>query len=74
MVGERGSLLPGFLPVFAGFIVINSMGLLPVVAVDGMNLVSRACLITAIAAVGLKTSLVEMRSVVLDGRHLSGAR
>jgi uncharacterized integral membrane protein (TIGR00698 family) len=63
MVTQVGPLVPRFLVFFAGFVVINSLGLVPKVAIDGMNLVSRACLITAIAAVGLKTSLVEMRSV-----------
>ena len=60
---QAASLVPGFLVIFAGFVVFNSLGLVPKVAIDGMNMVSRACLITAIAAVGLKTSLVEMRSV-----------
>lgn len=59
----KGRLLPGFLVAFAALVAINSLGLLPAPAVDGMNVVSRACLVMAIAAVGLKTSLVDMRAV-----------
>jgi uncharacterized integral membrane protein (TIGR00698 family) len=63
MVPQVGPLVPRFLIAFVGIVVINSLGLVPKVAIEGTDLVSRACLITAIAAVGLKTSLVEMRSV-----------
>jgi uncharacterized integral membrane protein (TIGR00698 family) len=59
----RGAPLPGFLLAFAALVAINSLGLLPAPVVEGMNLVSRACLVMAIAAVGLKTSLVDMRAV-----------
>jgi uncharacterized integral membrane protein (TIGR00698 family) len=59
----KGGLLPGFLLAFAGLVTINSLGLLPAPAVESMNTVSRACLVMAIAAVGLKTSLVDMRAV-----------
>ncbi len=48
--------VPLFLVGFAALVVINSLGWLPKVATDGANDVSRWCLVTAIAALGMKTS------------------
>ena len=62
--------LPGFAVVFALFVGIASMGWIPVPVVDLGSTVSRWFLVTAIAAIGMKTSLkslVDMgfRSVML---------
>jgi uncharacterized integral membrane protein (TIGR00698 family) len=48
--------LPLFLLGFAGLVALNSLGVLPKVAVDGAGEVSRWCLVVAIAALGMKTS------------------
>jgi uncharacterized integral membrane protein (TIGR00698 family) len=48
--------LPLFLIVFAGLVVVNSIGVLPRFAIDLANDVSRWCLVAAIAALGMKTS------------------
>ena len=53
-------LLPSFLAGFAFLVVANSLGLVPAAAADAMNFVSRACLVSAIAALGMKTSLQEL--------------
>ena len=45
--------LPMFLVGFAALVVINSIGLLPKVAIDLANDVSRWCLVAAIAALGM---------------------
>jgi uncharacterized integral membrane protein (TIGR00698 family) len=55
--------LPGFLIVFALLVVANSVGLLARVAIDLANDVSRWCLITAIAALGMKTSFKDLFAV-----------
>jgi uncharacterized integral membrane protein (TIGR00698 family) len=64
--GERSGgdpLLPPFLLAFAAFVVAGSLGWIPAGAGDALNQVSRACLVVAIAAVGLKTSLADVRKV-----------
>ncbi len=48
--------LPLFLVSFALLVLANSFGLLPKVLIDLANDVSRWCLVTAIAALGMKTS------------------
>lgn len=65
--GEPGRtgprILPGFLVAFAVLVVINSLGLVPealrTVLVDG----SRACLVVAIAGLGVRSSLQEIAAV-----------
>jgi uncharacterized integral membrane protein (TIGR00698 family) len=49
--------LPWFGVVFAAFVVITSLGWIPNAAIDAGSMVSRWCLVTAIAAIGMKTSL-----------------
>jgi uncharacterized integral membrane protein (TIGR00698 family) len=53
--------VPALLPLFLmGFVVImlaNTYGLIPPPLVALLNTISRACLVTAIAALGMKTSL-----------------
>jgi len=55
--------LPIFLVGFAALVVLNSLGLLPKVATDLANDVSRWCLVAAIAALGMKTSFKALFAV-----------
>jgi len=52
--------LPLFLVGFALLVLANSFGLLPRVAIDFANDVSRWCLVAAIAALGMKTSFKDL--------------
>jgi len=56
-------LLPPFLLAFVCLVGVNSLGWVPHAVGAAMNEVSRACLTIAIAAVGLKTSLADMKRV-----------
>jgi uncharacterized integral membrane protein (TIGR00698 family) len=56
-------LLPPFLLAFVGFVIVGSLGLIPKPVGVALNEVARACLVIAIAAVGLKTSPLEMKKV-----------
>ena len=59
--GERSRpSLPLFLVGFALLVLANSLGLLPRVAIDFANDVSRWCLVAAIAALGMKTSFKDL--------------
>ena len=49
--------LPWFAVVFAAFVVVTSLGWIPTEVIDAGSVVSRWCLVTAIAAIGMKTSL-----------------
>ncbi|MGZ5040140.1 MAG: YeiH family protein [Usitatibacter sp.] len=49
--------LPWFGVAFAALVVVTSMGWIPASAVEAGSIVSRWCLVTAIAAIGMKTSL-----------------
>jgi len=62
---RRGSdpLLPRFLLVFAALVLAGSFGLVPAAAGAALNGIARACLVVAIAAVGLKTSPLELKRV-----------
>jgi len=62
-VGKAGRQLPGFLVVFAALVVLNSMGVIPGAVLAVVKDVSRWCLVTAIAALGMKTSLKAMADV-----------
>jgi uncharacterized integral membrane protein (TIGR00698 family) len=55
--------VPLFLLGFAGLVALNSLGWLPKAAADGAAVVSRWCLVTAIAALGMKTSFKAMATV-----------
>ena len=61
--GSGDPLLPPFLLAFVAFVVAGSLGLIPEWLGAALNTVARACLVVAIAAVGLKTSLLEVRKV-----------
>lgn len=55
--------LPGFLVAFVVIVLINSMGWIPPVATDAITDLSRWCLVTAIAALGIKTSFQKLAIV-----------
>lgn len=61
--GATGLPLPAFLIVFVVLVAINSAGVLPEPARVGMIEVSRWCLVTAVAALGMKTSLKALAEV-----------
>jgi uncharacterized integral membrane protein (TIGR00698 family) len=60
--GVRAS-LPLFLVGFAALVVINSAGLLSKPVTEAANDLSRWCLVTAIAALGMKTSFKDLAAV-----------
>ena len=55
--GRTGSLLPSFLIAFAGLVVLNSVGVVPQSVASFFSTMSRWCIVVAIAALGVKTSL-----------------
>lgn len=55
--------LPGFLVAFVIIVLINSAGLVPEGLATGLNDLSRWCLVTAIAGLGIKTSLQKLAVV-----------
>lgn len=63
--GERrqATLLPTFLLAFAVLVAVNSTGLIPKQVTVGISDVSRWCLVTAIAALGMKTSFKDLFAV-----------
>jgi uncharacterized integral membrane protein (TIGR00698 family) len=60
---KAGRQLPGFLVVFGSLVVVNSLGLIPLPVVAVLKSISRWSLVTAIAALGMKTSLKAMAEV-----------
>jgi uncharacterized integral membrane protein (TIGR00698 family) len=60
---QQAPLIPHFLLAFAVLVAVNSMGVIPKVVVEGVNDVSRWCLVTAIAALGMKTSFKDLVAV-----------
>jgi uncharacterized integral membrane protein (TIGR00698 family) len=56
----RQALVPWFLWVFIGMVLLNSLGGLPAAAQAAANHVSRGCLVVAIAALGMKTSFGQL--------------
>lgn len=55
--GRRPPLVPGFVLAFIGLAGVNSLGLLPAALIPRLTDLSSWALLTAIAAVGMKTSL-----------------
>ena len=49
--------LPWFAVAFAALVVVTSLGWIPAMVADAGSALSRWCLVTAIAAIGMKTSL-----------------
>ena len=60
--------IPAFVVAFAALAAANSAGLVPAAVADGASTASRALLVTAIAALGVKTSLKAMTEV--GGGHV----
>ncbi len=56
-------LVPTFLAGFVVLVCVNSLGWIPEPATQAMNDVSRWCLVTAIAALGMKTSFAKLVAV-----------
>lgn len=56
----KHALVPWFLWVFVAFVIINSLGLIRSDVQQGLSTLSRACLVLAIAALGMKTSFQQM--------------
>jgi uncharacterized integral membrane protein (TIGR00698 family) len=56
-------LVPFFLIGFVWLMIANSMDLIPAQAANWLNTASRACLVTAIAALGIKTSFQSLASL-----------
>lgn len=65
----RITLLPWFMILFLALVAMGSVIQLPQGLVDQVSTVSRACLIIAIAALGIKTSLKALAAV--GGGHLA---
>lgn len=60
---KRPPLIPGFLVAFLVIVALNSMGLIPEVVTGAMTAASSWCIVTAIAALGIKTALGQMLTV-----------
>ncbi|MBT0958950.1 YeiH family putative sulfate export transporter [Alphaproteobacteria bacterium KMM 3653] len=60
---KRPPILPMFVVGFLIFATLNSLGLIPMIAVDAMSELSRWALLVSIAAVGMKTSLKRILEV-----------
>ena len=56
----RQALVPWFLWLFVGMVLLNSLGMLSAPLHAGLNDVSRGCLVAAIAALGMKTSFGQL--------------
>ncbi len=55
--------LPAFLVAFIALLLLNSVGWVPAVAMEGIAGVSRWCLVAAIGALGVKTSLQQFATL-----------
>lgn len=60
---ERPPLLPWFVVAFVALVALNSLVALPSAITDAGNTLSRWCLVTAIAAIGMKTRLGDLVQV-----------
>lgn len=58
--GKAKVSLPSFLVLFCALVVVNSLGLLPTALAGFLSDLSRWLLVTAIAALGMKTALKEL--------------
>ncbi|MFM7029326.1 MAG: YeiH family protein [Chakrabartia sp.] len=56
----RPPVLPWFVLAFIGLVAFNSLVALPPAVLEAGNTLSRACLVTSIAAIGMKTRLGDM--------------
>ncbi len=55
--GAKVPILPGFVFAFLGLVMVNSTGVIPLGVVEAIKPLTSAALLTAIAAVGIKTSI-----------------
>ena len=60
---DKRPLLPWFLVAFVVFVIVNSMNWVPPAAHAVLTPVSSWCLLTAVAALGVKTSLKALTDV-----------
>ena len=60
VAGASQPLVPWFLWLFAAMVAINSLGALAAPVQQGLGWLSRACLVVAIAALGMKTSFMQL--------------
>ncbi|MGP9788554.1 YeiH family protein [Roseinatronobacter sp. NSM] len=67
--GGKIPLLPWFMLLFLALVLLGSVVELPPILVAKVDLISRICLITAIAALGIKTSLRALSAV--GGGHMA---
>lgn len=63
MVDTPVPILPGFLVAFVVLVLLNSSGALPTTWVGATSDVSRACLVLAIAAAGIRTEPADFRQL-----------
>ena len=56
----KQALVPWFLWMFVVMVAVNSAGWIPAEAQQGLSAVSRGCLVVAIAALGMKTSFMQL--------------
>jgi uncharacterized membrane protein YadS len=61
--GRRPPLVPGFLAAFLAIVTLNSLGLVPAAVQAVLADASRWCIVTAIAALGVKTSLAALAGI-----------
>ncbi|MBB3141304.1 YeiH family protein [Halomonas organivorans] len=61
--GGKVPMLPGFLVAFVALVIVNSLGWIPPMVTEGFTAMSRWCLVTAIAALGIKTSFQKLAVV-----------
>jgi uncharacterized integral membrane protein (TIGR00698 family) len=61
--GSRPPVLPWFVVSFAMLVAVNSLVALPAALTEAGNAISRWCLVTAIAAIGMKTRLGDLVEV-----------
>ena len=60
VAAARQPLVPWFLWLFAAMVAVNSAGALAAPLQEGLGWLSRACLVVAIAALGMKTSFMQL--------------
>ncbi|MCU0832463.1 MAG: putative sulfate exporter family transporter [Rhizobiaceae bacterium] len=63
--GSKRITLPWFLVAFIALVAVANFMALPATLMDAAGFISRACLLVAVAALGVKTSLADMRDVGL---------
>ena len=57
---RKQALVPWFLWLFVALVFVNSEGFVPAAVQNGLNDISRSCLVVAISALGVKTSFRQL--------------